>query len=387
MRSYLVGGAVRDILLGRRPREFDIAFDGETAEFLRRHKGKVRTVGKNLPVYIVGGCEHAPLHGGTIAADLANRDLTINALALDENGILHTLPESLRDLAEGVLRHASPGAFAQDCARILRTARFYASLPGFRIHPETLRLMREAALTPGYTAIAAERAGKECMKAMEGHKPGNFLRVLRDTDALLPWLAPMEKALFVPAGPPSHHGGKSVFDHTCDVMDAAAATAFREALSPKHRALAAWMALCHDLGKMETDADKLPRHIGHENRGLLAAESLVAGLRLPTRWGKAARLAITLHMKAGRYKELRLKTRVEMLHALHASGLFLPFCALVTADSGDESLSGLMQRDMELMLAVTLPPEWRNMGAKSAAKLLELRIGALPGKDEKAGLP
>lgn len=381
MRFYLVGGSVRDTILGKHPKEFDIAFDGSVDDFLRHYGDRAHIVGKVTAVYIVNGHEYSQVYNGNISDDLANRDLTINALALDENGIIHALPQTFADLAGGVLRHASPAAFRNDFTRVLRAARFSATLEGFSIHADTIRLMREAALEPGYAEIAAERAGKECMKAMQGHAPGNFLRALAEANALSPWLAPLKKALSVPAGPPKFHGADSVFDHTCNVMDMAAAISAQAAMTEKERALAAWMALCHDFGKLETNADLLPRHIGHESRGLYLAESLAASLRLPALWAKAARIAITLHMKAGRYKELKQKTRVDILHALNVSGVFIPFCSLVVADSQDVTLGEQMQNDMKTMLAVTLPKEWRNNGEQSAKKLRELRAAALPRKN------
>lgn len=378
MRYYLVGGAVRDILLGTHPKEFDIAFSGGGEEFMRRNKDNVRVVGKATSVYIVNGREHSSLYNGNLTDDLANRDLTINALALDENGIIHALPQSFTDLAGGILRHASPSAFTNDFARVLRAARMFATLEGFSIHPDTTLLMQEAASKPGYGTIAAERAGKECMKAMSGYTPGNFLRALAEAKALSPWLAPMEKALSVPAGPSKYHGDDSVFEHTCAVMDAAASLGLAAAMPEKDRALAVWMALCHDLGKLETETSRLPRHIGHEARGLDAAANLALSLRLPSRWAKAARIAITLHTKGGQYKELKRKTRVGFLHELNASGLFTPFSTLVMADSRDNTLAEYMRNDLDAMLRVTLPEEWRNKGGKSAGKLRELRIAALP---------
>jgi tRNA nucleotidyltransferase (CCA-adding enzyme) len=120
-----------------------------------------------------------------------------------------------------------------------------------------------------------------------GHTPGNFLRALAETSALSPWLAPMEKALFVPAGLSKFHGNNSVFEHTCEVMNAVAAMSLRAAMPEKERSLAVWIALCHDLGKLETDASLLPRHIGHESRGLHTAENLVASLRLARALGQS----------------------------------------------------------------------------------------------------
>lgn len=376
MRYFLAGGAVRDMLLGIAPDEFDIVFDGTAAEFLRQHNRAV-SVGRDKKItYIVNGHDHMPL-AGSIPEDLANRDLTINALLLDEYGVIHALPSTFDDLRDGVLRHASPDAFTDDPVRVLRAARFSAVLPGFSISPETLGKMREAAAFPEFSKIAAERAGRECMRAMAGEIPGNFLRALAKGDCLAPWLSPFDAGLNIPAGPAEHHGDASVFSHTCEMMDAIASMPYARALPKGERALAVWMALCHDLGKITTDPVILPRHLGHEKRGADIANNLADRLRLPTVWKKAGAMAASLHMKAGRYNSLRPGARVDLLRALNASRLFAPFCALTMADSGNDSLGETMHRDMRAMLAVTLHEEWRNRGSESAARLRELRAEAL----------
>ena len=126
MELYLVGGAVRDLLLGRRPTDLDFAFDGTMADFLAAHPEAVR-VGKSVDVCLWHGRECMPLRGGTLAADFEARDLTINALALDTAGRLHSHPQALEDLRNSLLRPASPTAFADDPTRVFRLARFAAS--------------------------------------------------------------------------------------------------------------------------------------------------------------------------------------------------------------------------------------------------------------------
>lgn len=377
MRYFLAGGAIRDILLGIAPREFDIAFSAPSGEFLRLHKD-ARTVGKTTVTYIVDGREHTPLVNGSIAQDLAGRDLTINALLMDAHGVIHALPETFADLRDGIIRPASPDSFIRDPVRVFRAARLFAALSEFSLASETPNMMRIASAKPAFTTIAPERVGRECMKAMVAPAPGNFLRALAESESLAPWLSPLDAARAVAAGPEAFHGQASVFDHTCAVMDAVAAMPYARALPEKQRALAVWMALCHDLGKTLTPASLLPRHIGHETRGVPLANTLAQRLRLPKTWHKAGALAALLHMKGARYTSLRPGTRVDLLNALHASGLFAPFRALVMADSGDASLAESMLRDMRAMLAVTLPESWRNKGKISAAHLRELRAQALP---------
>lgn len=379
MRYFLAGGAVRDMLLGRSPTEFDIVFDGSPEETARLHENAPR-VGKAAVTYIINGRDHVPL-SGSIAEDLLARDCTINALLLDESGMIHALPQTFSDLRDGIIRHASPTAFLRDPVRVFRAARFAATLPGFSIAPETTGLMREAAGQERFRTVAAERVGKECMKAMAGRAPGGFIRALAASDALAPWFSPLEMGGAIPAGPAEYHGDSSVLGHTLDIMDAIAAMPLPE----KDRALAVWMGLCHDLGKVATRPETLPHHIGHERRGETLAASLARKLRLPRLWEKAGCLAASLHMKAGQYAVLRPGTKVDLLHALAGSRLAVPFIALVVADSGKDFLQETMTRDMRTIRGITLPEHWRDKGPDSAAKLRRLRVTALkqalsPGK-------
>ena len=377
MRYFLAGGAVRDLLLGRRPTEFDIVFDG-TFEEMARLREHARRVGKTAVTYIVDGHDYAPL-AGTISEDLLARDCTINALLLEDSGILHALPQTFADLKNGVIRHASPESFSRDPVRLLRAARFSATLPGFSIAAETVSVMRDIAGKKAFQRIAAERVGKECMKAMAGHTPGNFIRALSASGALAPWFAPLEIGNAVPAGPDRYHGNDTVLEHTLAVMDAVAAMDIPQ----DDKSLASWMALCHDLGKLTTDPAMLPRHIGHELRGEKLAVALAQRLRLPKLWEKAGRFAASLHMKAGQYPVLRPGTRVDFLHTLAASRLAAPFAAMVAADSGDAAIREMLLRDMKTILTVALPEKWRNKGPESAKELRRLRIRAL--KQASAG--
>ncbi|MCC8194676.1 MAG: HD domain-containing protein, partial [Deltaproteobacteria bacterium] len=185
--------------------------------------------------------------------------------------------------------------------------------------------------------------------------------------------SPLDRGQNIPAGPLRHHGHDRVLDHTRDVMNAIAAMP----LPPAERPLAVWMGLCHDLGKAETEPEKLPRHIGHESRGAVLARELSRRLRLPRLWEKAGSLAASLHMKAGQYPLLRPGTKVDLLQTLAASRLADPFIALVVADSGEPPLRNQLQRDLETILTVSLPEKWRGRGRESAAELRRLRITAL----------
>ncbi|NHZ48789.1 HD domain-containing protein [Nitratidesulfovibrio liaohensis] len=355
MKTYLVGGAVRDLLLGRPIHDHDVAFEGDAACFVRQNPG-ARKVGRDVDVYLLDGVEHMPLRG-TLDEDLAARDFTINALALAEAGVLHAHPQALRDLADRVLRPASPTALADSPIRAFRAARFAAQFPDFSVHAETLDQMRAVAQRGALATLPAEQVCRETLKALAAPCPGRYLKVLHAGGCLLPWFAELAGADGVPAGPARYHSG-SVLDHVARVMDMVAVLAgpvsrvgdhasspyletspaadgaighTRSAQQPPPE-LATWMALCHDLGKVTTAADVLPHHYGHEDRGAPLARAMGVRLSMPTRFIEAGEAAARLHMRLARHGELRPGTRVDLLLALHTRGLLPAMRLLVLAD-------------------------------------------------------
>ena len=365
MKWYMVGGAVRDLLLGDTPREADMAFEG-TAEDLLEDCPHACQVGRSVEVCLVHGIECMPLRGGSLAADLQARDLTINALALEENGILHAHPLALQDLAQGVLRPASSTAFADDPTRIYRLARFASRFPHFQVHAEALAQASATIRSGAHTSLPAERVGNEMRKALTCARPSRFLRTLHSAGAFKHWFAELEAADTIPAGPAPWHDG-SVLQHTGEVMDAVAGDS-----------VAVWMALCHDLGKLSTPPDMLPHHYGHEKRGEALAQSLGQRLALPSRHIRAGVLAAREHMKGGIFPTLRAGTRRDLLHIVHSAHLDQPFWKLVDADSGKD-MSTLALRQLQTILAVQLPAQWRNRGAASGKQLRLMQCEALSG--------
>ncbi len=375
MSIYLVGGAVRDLLLGRRPCDYDFAFSGEPEAFLAAREG-ARVVGTSVRVCLWRGREYMPLHENSLERDLAARDLTINALALAEDGRLHCHPLALRDLRDGVLRPASPSAFLDDPARIFRTARFAAFMPRFRLAGECVALMR-AVPDEALRTIPAERVGRELFKALTAPCPGRFLRVLDEAACLRFWFAELESASDVPAGPAPWHDG-SVLAHAAQLMDAMSGDP-----------LAVWMALCHDLGKISTPPEMLPHHYGHEKRGAAPALKLARRLRLPRAYRQAGVLAAEEHMRAGLLLSMRPGGQRDVLWRVHRAGFHASFWRMVDADGGFP-LSGEAGRRLDVLRSVRLPEEWRDKGPASEAKLRELHcaaLSALGGKQPIAGAP
>lgn len=382
MKYYIAGGAIRDLLLGRSLRDIDYVFDAPESDFIQRNPSarKLQSGGKTL--YLLDGQEYSPLPPGPtrearLAQDALLRDFTINALLLSPDGVLHMHPQSLDDLRHGLLRPVAASSLADAPVRAFRAARFFAMLPDFSLHAETLRQM-DGLGEKELGDIAPEQCGAETMKACRCPRPGNFLRALSSGNCLKPWFTELANAASIPAGPLKYHPS-SVLEHTAHLMDTVAQTlsAVGASQNANTRPLAVWMALCHDLGKTGTPPETLPKHIGHEERGAEYAARLGTRLRLSNLFIKAGVLAARLHMKAGRYAELRPGSKVDLLAAVHNAGLTEPFWVLAAADSGAPGLPEIAKADLARILAVRLPDDLCNCGELSGNRLRELRCAAL----------
>jgi tRNA nucleotidyltransferase (CCA-adding enzyme) len=364
MKIHLVGGAVRDLLLGRPVTDRDYLVDHATHEQFQGRYPTARLVGKSFPVFILEGEEYAWPRGGSLDADLALRDLTVNALALDEDGVLRCHPRSLEDLAAKVLRPCSPASMADDPVRVFRAARFAARFPEFAPAPELVEQMRAVAAAGGLLACAAERVGREAVKACAAPEPSRFLEILRLGGCLGPWFSELAACVDVPAGPPKYHD-RDVFGHICQVMDALAGDS-----------LAVWMGLAHDLGKALTAPEKWPSHHGHDASGEEHARALARRIRLPAAYIEAGALAAAEHMRAGRYPELRPATKVDLLMRLEAKKLAPRMFRLAAADGHGDHLKQA-KRDLRAILKVRLPEDKKGLGEKSGELLRQLRSEAI----------
>lgn len=328
MKVYLVGGAVRDALLGRAVNERDYVVVGATPEDLISRG--YQQVGRDFPVflhpetrqeYALARTERktAPGYRGfvvhaepdvTLEEDLRRRDLTINALAQDEAGNLIDYYGGRTDLKDRILRHVST-AFAEDPVRILRVARFsarYADLE-FRVADETMALMRAMVEAGEADALVPERVWQELAKALTEVKPSSFFHILRDCGALAR-LFPEVDCLFGIPQPEKWHPEIDTGIHTMMVLDMAAR------LSPDPEV--AFAALTHDLGKGTTPEDILPRHKGHEERSVELIEGLCERLKAPRRFCELARVAARYHGKVHKVDELRPRTIVDLFQGADA---------------------------------------------------------------------
>jgi tRNA nucleotidyltransferase (CCA-adding enzyme) len=318
MKCYLVGGAVRDLLLGLPVTERDWLVTDTTPEELLTQG--FRQVGKDFPVFL-----HPKTHeeyalprrsrGDTASGpvsleqDLARRDLTINALAQGPDGEIIDPCGGQADLEQRILRHTP--AFTEDPIRVLRLARFAARYHplGFQIAPETQVLVQEMAGSGQLDELVPERAWAEIARALSAAEAPVFFQTLRELGALAPILPELDRLFGVPQ-PPRHHPEIDTGLHTLLVLEQAC----RLSSDPQVR----FAALVHDLGKGATPKEILPRHIGHEKRGAALIRGLCQRLRIPNAWRDLALLVARHHGKCHCAFELRSSTLLKLLVEMDA---------------------------------------------------------------------
>ena len=324
MKTYLVGGAVRDRLLGLEPGDNDHVVVGGTPEEMLALGFK--PVGRDFPVflhprtgeeYALARTERKSGRGYrgfvvdadpsvTLEEDLGRRDFTINAIAQDEDGKLVDPLGGARDIKQRVLRHAGT-AFIEDPLRVLRAARFMARFAalGFHVAPETMALMRDMADGGELAELVPERVWQELSRALRSTTPSAFLRTLRDCGALAQVLPEIDALYGVPQRA-EFHPEVDAGIHQEMVSDLAARLASGDDM-------VGFAALTHDLGKALTPADVLPKHIGHEQAGLAPLRALCERLKVPAAHRELAVMACREHLNVHRLDELRDATVHELL--------------------------------------------------------------------------
>jgi tRNA nucleotidyltransferase (CCA-adding enzyme) len=328
MKAYLVGGAVRDRLLNRPITEKDWVIVGGSTHYLIS-KG-YQQVGKDFPVFLhpvtkeeyalariekkVGkgykGFEFETDVDVSLEQDLKRRDLTINAIAEDEDGSLIDPFGGLNDLKARLLKHVSY-AFNEDPVRILRVARFKARFAplGFKIAVTTKKLMRDMVRMGEMENLVAERVWKEWQKSLTEPNPECFIQVLRDCGGLKIILPELDILFGIP-NPPKHHPEIDSGVHSLMVLKVAT----KLSKDPKVR----FAALMHDLGKGVTPVGLWPSHPGHDDYGVDVILKLAKRLKIPKSYYELAQLASKYHITIHRLHELRASTIVTVLEKLDA---------------------------------------------------------------------
>lgn len=328
MEIYLVGGCVRDKLLGLKTKDRDWVVVGATADELL--KLDYHQVGKDFPVFLhpktneeyalarterktAAGYSGFSFHAAadvTLEEDLIRRDLTINAIAESDKGELIDPFNGQADIAARVLRHVSP-AFVEDPVRILRLARFAARFAdlNFTIAEETQQLMAEMVNNGEVDSLVPERVWQETMRALTEKTPSRYFEVLRDCGALAKLFPEIDQLWGVPQ-PVKHHPEIDTGIHTMMVLTQAA----KLSNDPKVR----FAALVHDLGKGITPQSEWPKHINHESLGVPLVESLCDRYRIPNDYRELAIIVTKYHLHYHRAAELRDDTFLKTLESLDA---------------------------------------------------------------------
>ncbi|MCW8930181.1 MAG: multifunctional CCA addition/repair protein [Gammaproteobacteria bacterium] len=328
MKIYKVGGAVRDKLLDRTIVDNDYVVVGATVDEMLAEG--YTPVGKDFPVFLhpktheeyalarterkvakgYHGFEFYTDKSVTLEDDLIRRDLTINAIAEDEQGTLYDPYHGVDDLNQRILRHVSP-SFAEDPLRVLRVARFAARYAeyGFTIADETMAMMQCLVDHDEVDALVAERVWQEVEKALADENPWIFFQVLRQCGALARLFPEIEQLFGVPQ-PEKWHPEVDTGIHTMMVLEQSARLS--------KNSVVRFAALVHDLGKGITPKDEWPKHIAHESRGVPLVKAVCQRLKVPKNYSALALLVTEFHLNYHRIEELKNSKIVDLLSRLDA---------------------------------------------------------------------
>ena len=332
MQIYLVGGAVRDKLLGRPIKDQDWVVVGSTPEIMLAQG--YQSVGADFPVflhpktkeeYALARIERKVEAGYTgfscdassdvsLKEDLLRRDLTINAMAMDDQGNIIDPYNGQQDLDNRLLRHVSD-AFIEDPLRVLRVARFaarYHSL-GFRIAPETLVLMQTIVANDELTSLSAERVWQETARSLMETHPEVYFENLRACGALAMWFPELD-ILWGITNPPKWHPEIGTGIHTMMVLQQAVKLSDKQINKQSNKLRVRFAALVHDLGKGLTPSEKWPSHQGHEKLGLEAINTLCDRLKAPNDCRELGLMVSEYHTYVHHAFELKASTVLGMLN-------------------------------------------------------------------------
>ncbi len=346
MKTYLVGGAVRDKILGLPIKDNDWVVTGATPEEMLELK--YTAVGKDFPVFLhpktheeyalarterktAAGYHGFQFHADpnvTLEEDIKRRDLTINALAEDEHGKVIDYVNGQEDIKNRLLRHVSP-AFAEDPVRVLRISRFAARFAhlGFSVADETMELMRSMVKAGEINALVAERVWQETSCALTEPAPDVFIEVLRECGALAILFPEIDRLFGVPQ-PEEHHPEIDTGVHTMMVL--------QQACLLSDDPLVRFAALTHDLGKGTTPKDILPHHYDHEERGVNLVKELCDRYKVPNQYRQLAEITSRYHTHVHRAFEEKPKTLLKVLNntdAFRKPERFKQFITACIADS------------------------------------------------------
>jgi tRNA nucleotidyltransferase (CCA-adding enzyme) len=368
-RIFLVGGAVRDLFLGKESVDLDLVAALPQQDLISRRFRPVAP--KDAPPILL---YHSPSLGkieatcivdlGELENDLRRRDFTVNALALDLGGKLHDPLGGVADLNARRLVPCSATCFSTDPTRLFRAFRFAAG--SWELAPQTVALIQGEDWNKRLRSLPIERFSAEMTKAFAQTDPATFFALMLQFDVgrgLLPELFHMPQ---VPAGPLEHHPEGDLFTHNCKVLAAMVAQ--------NDEPLARFCAFFHDLGKLATNPALYPKHHGHDDAGFEMAPAFCNRLALPASWRRALAWSSRLHGPANRWQETRDSTRIRIAEGAIKGGISEILPQLTAADWPE----GPGMPDWHLALAAArLSSAQLGISAEQLEKLAPAERGAL----------
>jgi tRNA nucleotidyltransferase (CCA-adding enzyme) len=383
---WVVGGAVRDLLCGRSTKDWDLVTTMTEAELLNNGFRYVAAK-STLPIYIrstvaAGVTEIIRIDSeSALRADLSRRDFTINAMALTLHGVLLDPCNGREALARNELHPCSDHIFRDDPLRLIRALRFLAE--GWRFAPTTAALLARHAEEPALATLPVERYTREMLKALQAPDPAVFFRQMVAGAIGRCFVPELFRMGQVPAGPRDKHPEGDLLTHSLQTLENMAA----RTVDP----MARFCALFHDLGKLATNPELYPRHIGHEHVGTALALQFCSRLRLPNSYGVALAGCSRLHGTAHRWGELRLPTRLDLAARARKAGITEIIPLLVAADKPGDSLmpdwdrtvaiAGMSATDLGISAAQMAPLD----GQRRAALVRGRRIALMRTSSQVPG--
>jgi tRNA nucleotidyltransferase (CCA-adding enzyme) len=315
-KIWIVGGTVRDVLNGKDGDDIDLDAALTPEELASCGFRSVDPV-TSTPIWFrhipeIGKIEITRLASvDLIADDLTRRDFTVNALAMTLDGDVVDLFGGIQDLEQKRLRACSPASFQDDPIRIFRAFRFESE--EWRMDPETSRMIIDFSWESRFTSIPVERFSREMVKALGKRDPVRFFRNMVEMSVGSTFLPELFAMNTVPAGPIDKHPEGDLLTHSLQVL--------QRTVVASDDPLARFCAMFHDLGKLETDPARYPKHHGHDDAGRITARKFCDRLFLPAAWRRALMGTCHLHSNANNWHELRDSTRIRIADQAVKSGI------------------------------------------------------------------
>lgn len=355
-RIFLAGGSVRDILLGVKSNDIDLAGALTQDELISSGFHLVTGV-STAPIWF----RHDPAFGrieltslsdiAALSDDLVRRDFTVNAIAMNLDGEISDPLNGRCDLGLRLLRTCSPDSFRDDPLRIFRALRFETY--GWRMTVDTEALIRNSVWEESFDNIPVERFSREMLKALASPEPERFFQRMLELRVGKNYLPELFRMPEIPAGPLIHHPEGDLFTHSCQVLQ-------RVSVSTDNP-LARFCAFFHDIGKLATDPALYPKHHGHDQAGFEPAIDFCRRLRLPASYRDALAWTSCLHGKLNLWSELRNATKIKMAGQAVKAGIEEILPLVSAADKPDSAghagwreavrISGLTTSDLGIDLA------------------------------------